>query len=101
MSPAPSTIARESATVGRRRSPSISVTGCPPIAMAAARFAAIVDLPSDCFGLVTTMMRGGLSTSMKARLVRSLRNASAVLALALALEPVTARVSARPSSCRM
>ena len=53
------------------------VTGWPPIAIAAARFAAMVDLPSDCFGLVTTMTRGGLSTSMKARLVRSLRKASA------------------------
>ena len=62
--PAPSTMANESATVGRRRSPSIRVTVWPPMAIAAARLAATVDLPSDCLGLVTTMTRGGWSTSM-------------------------------------
>ena len=52
------------ATVGRRRSASTRVTDCPEPAMAAARLAATVDLPSPCLGLVTTIARGGLSTSM-------------------------------------
>ena len=75
---------------GRRRSPSIRVTGWPPTARAAARLAAMVDLPSPCCGLVTTMTRGGLSTSMKARLVRSLRNASAASEGLASAGPVTA-----------
>ena len=49
---------------GRRRSASTRVTVWPERAIAAARLAATVDLPSPCLGLVTTIARGGLSTSM-------------------------------------
>ena len=41
-----------------------------------ARLQAIVDLPSPGSGLVTTIVCGGLSTSMNCRFVRSARNAS-------------------------
>ena len=50
--------------------------GSPEIANAAARLPETVDLPSLGFGLVTTITRSGLSTSMYRRLVRSLRKAS-------------------------
>ena len=41
-----------------------------------ARLQAVVDLPSLATELVTTTVRGGLSTSTKRRLVRSVRKAS-------------------------
>ena len=64
-------------TIGRRRSPSISIVFCPAAASTRARLAVTTDLPSPAFALVTTMLCGGLSTSTKRRLVRSWRSASA------------------------
>ncbi|SEG34962.1 hypothetical protein SAMN04488592_3474, partial [Microbacterium azadirachtae] len=65
-------------TIGRRRSPSINTTGCPLDANVTARFDEIVDFPSPGNGLVTTMIRGGLSTSMYCRFVRNSRIASPI-----------------------
>ena len=52
------------AIIGRRRSASTSSVGWPARAMTRARFAATVDLPSPGAEEVTTIERGGLSTSM-------------------------------------
>ncbi len=68
---------------GRRISPSTSTTLCSASANANAMFIAVVDLPSFGIELVTTITRGGLSTARNCKLVRSLRNASAIAELSL------------------
>ncbi len=65
-----------SATLGRRRSPSITSTLLPADASAIARLHRVVVLPPPGRELVTTMTLCGLSTSMNWRFVRSCRNAS-------------------------
>ena len=54
----------------------MSTTSSPDESIAAARLAATVDLPSPGRALVTITTRGGSSTFMYIRFVRSLRNAS-------------------------
>lgn len=78
VTPTPGTRLKTSTSVGRRRSPSTTTTFSPAAAMVTARLAVTVDLPSACIELVTTMIRGGWSTSRKLRLVRSSRRASAM-----------------------
>ena len=70
---------RYSHTRGLRRSASTSTTFDPVRARVSAMLQADVDLPSFGIEEVTTMVRGGLSTSAKRRFVRSMRNASARL----------------------
>ena len=69
--------------MGRRISPSTSTTLCSASAKASAMLIAVVDLPSFGIELVTTITRGGLSTARNCKLVRSLRNASAIAELSL------------------
>ena len=64
------------AICGRRRSPSISSTRWPALAIAIAALTAVVDLPSLGTALVTTKDLLSWSTSMNDRLVRSTRKAS-------------------------
>ncbi len=76
MSPTDRSRPRMSATLGRRRSASITSTRWPADATTSARFTSVVVLPSAGSELVTTMTLRGLSTSTNCRFVRSCRNAS-------------------------
>ncbi len=81
----------------------MSTTGWPLKAIAAAMLPATVDLPSPGLGEVTTITFGGLSTSMKIRLVRILRKASDAPACRCAdsLESTASWARSPFSRCRM
>ena len=67
----------------------------PAAASAAARLAVTADLPSPEIDDDTTIERGGLSTLEKARLVRSIRRASAVAQPRASLREVLSGMSWR------
>ena len=70
LNPTDPTKSRYLSNLGRRISPSTSTTLCSASANASAMFIAVVDLPSPGIELVTTITRGGLSTSRNCKLVR-------------------------------
>ena len=74
--PTPLSMSKREATIGRRRSPSMSTTLPPRRASARASSADTVDLPSLGCGLVTTTECGEVSGSANIRLVRRWRSAS-------------------------
>ena len=74
--PMPVSMSNSEATIGRRRSPSMSTTLPPRRASARASSADTVDLPSAGWGLVTTTERGEVSGSANIRLVRRCRSDS-------------------------
>src|SRR6266542_2505714 len=71
------TILKMSCCAGRRKSQSSTITFISACAMATARFASVVDLPSSGPALVSSRRRRGLSMVLNWMFVLSVRYASA------------------------